>query len=686
MRVFYSLSALLDHADTLIEHKDVVSLDIFDTLLVRRVHDPDLVKLPVARFIAEKAACAGLTITWKEVQALRDSVEAGQRARNGKSHPDHEANYDEFMPEALRQIFGQAYSADLFDAVADYEMNMECAVLTPRVALVDWIRTLKEKNKKVILVSDIYLPSEYLKRLVQNKGLSGYVTNVVSSADSFRAKASGAGFQILREKYGLEPDRWLHIGDNIISDGARPTELGIEALVIHDIKEKQRKGIIRLIHSLAGIRHIWKGRNALQLMMPLESENSERQELFIDGHNLFGMMIGYFIHCLAEKCKERNIRRVYFCSREGWMFFECWRRMAPHLFAGGTAPEASYLYVSRIGLSGAACANAGLTPANATVALLPFQNEDFLDVCRVYNLDIEPLRSNLEKAGLDPEDPIKSVSAEAEEDVDPDNPFSVLLHDELFQEEVRKQGSKSRQALEEYLDSEGFFDQRDIALVDIGWLGTIQHYLYQAISHRQDKPRIHGFMLAATRMVPYPYSGKNRSDGLIFDQHKFNLATSYVLTIKDILEEICRAPHPSVIGYERLSGKVQPRLRNRSDEIAQSEMKQSEYYAPLQQGILDAVERYAISVTLLGYGSNYIRPWLNFYLVSRLAFPGSGEVSRIKHFFHQDDFAGKRVVHKKILRYYQSLWDVKPWKIALSPFIRYRYFFRHIFRMLRLWA
>jgi len=330
------------------------------------------------------------------------------------------------MPETLRQIFGESYSEDLFHAVADYEMGMESAVLEPRAKLVDWIRKLKEKRKKVILISDIYLPSKYLKRLVQDKGLSDYVADVVSSADTFRAKASGTGFDIVRENHAIDPDRWLHIGDNIISDGVRPGNLGIDALVIQDVGEKQRKGIARLIHSLAGIRHIWKGRNVLQLMMPLEEDNAEHPELFVDGHNLFGMLIGYFLHRLAEKCKERNIQRIYFCSREGWMFYECWRRMAPHLYAGGTAPEARYLYVSRMGLSGAACANVGLTAANATVALLPFQNVDFLDICRVYNLNIEPLRPHLDRAGLDPEDPIDLVSADGAEGVNPDNPFPFL--------------------------------------------------------------------------------------------------------------------------------------------------------------------------------------------------------------------------------------------------------------------
>lgn len=687
MKVFYSLGALIEHANTALDNKDVVSLDLFDTLLVRRIHDPDLVKPPVSRFIAEKAAAAGIATTWRKVQALRNGTEAAQREKNGAVYPDHEANYDDFMPEVLKHIFGDRYDDRLFESVADYEMTLETSVLAARSALVEWMAGLKRRGLKVLLVSDIYLPAHYLRRLVESKGLSQYVDDVISSADTFRAKASGAGFEVIRERHAIEPGRWLHVGDNPISDGVRPTEAGIESLVIQDIGERQRKGVARLIHSLAGVRHIWKGRDVLQVMSPLEGDNVDRPALYVDGQNLFAILIGYFLQRLAEKCREHKISRIYFCSREGWLFFECWKRMSPHLFAGADAPKASYLHVSRIALSGAASANAGLTPTNATVALLPVQNLDFLDVCRVYGLDIEPLRPFLERAGLAPDEQITPVAPDAVPgSVDPGNPFSRLLADAGFQQEVRRQGLDSRDLFESYLDSEGFFELGDVALVDIGWLGTIQHYLHQAISHREQRPNIHGFMLAATRMVPYPEGPRNRFEGLVFDQHEFSLASSYVLTVKDVLEEICRAPHPSVIGYERYDGGVRPRLRDESDTSARAEMAQSDYYSPLHEGVLDGVAHYAMSVSLLGYQSRFLKAWLNFQLVVRLAFPTSREVRRIRHFHHQDDFAGSRQVKKVFLRYYQTLWDIENWKIALLPFVRIRYYYRHISRMLRLWT
>ena len=90
-----------------------------------------------------------------------------------------------------------------------------------------------------------------------------------------------------------------------------------------------------------------------------------------------------------------------------------------------------------------------------------------------------------------------------------------------------------------------------------------------------------------------------------------------------------------------------------------------------------------MSVTLLGYDSGQIKAWLNFQLVTELAFPSARAVKRIRHFHHHDDFAGSRDINKVFIRHYQTLWDIDTWKIALIPFTRLRYYLRHMWRMLR---
>ena len=79
-----------------------------------------------------------------------------------------------------------------------------------------------------------------------------------------------------------------------------------------------------------------------------------------------------------------------------------------------------------------------------------------------------------------------------------------LLEDAGFQKEVKRQSRPSARALERYLESLNFFAHEQMAIVDIGWLGTIQRFLYNAIEHRADCPRLHGFLFGATRGVKFP--------------------------------------------------------------------------------------------------------------------------------------------------------------------------------------
>jgi len=145
-------------------------------------------------------------------------------------------------------------------------------------------------------------------------------------------------------------------------------------------------------------------------MLPLEAENTEHDELYVQGFNQFGYLFGYFMQKMAERCKELKLKRIYFCSREGWMLKKCWDLFAPWYFPNGNAPEAKYLYVSRISLARAMVGNTGLSSTEVDVALLPRGNERFSDVCRIFGLDAKPFEPYLAKQGLSVDDVISQLT------------------------------------------------------------------------------------------------------------------------------------------------------------------------------------------------------------------------------------------------------------------------------------
>jgi predicted HAD superfamily hydrolase len=680
-QTFYSVNDLLRAGRKVIGKCDTVSFDLFDTLLIRRIHDPDLLKPAVARFIATKARRAGLEWNWERVQGLRDRVEQEQRQQTSLEFEDHEARYPDFMAETLRQVFEDQYDADLLEQVTQYELRIENSMLVPRAALVEWLRALHAEGKRIVLLSDIYLPASHLQRLVAHAGFLDAVDDVISSADTFLAKASGKGYTLLQKRYALQYDRWLHVGDNPHSDGLRPSELGITALVLRDSDEKFRKALCKRYYNYSLGQPFWKGRILQQLTLPLEAENIPRSPLYVYGYTVLAPLLAGFIQGLVSSCQRDGIQRLFFFSREGWMFERIWKAMVPTLYPGTELPETSYLYVSRMALAGASCAYQGLIRDHADIVFLPTGNRDFRDVCRVFSLQVDALQPHLARFGLTPE----TVLSSAHQGYVQENRqrFNNLLSDPFFQAEVREQTRAGNQALQRYLEEQGLFNHKQVALVDIGWLGTIQRFLFEAIKHRPDAPVCRGYLFGATRGIPYPTGPCNSIEGILYDRDRFDLAGSTILYARDLFEEACRAPHPTLNGYEPTEGGYQLKFRGQEDALGAAERRQDAYFHPLQEGVLDGVSRYAAAAAVLGDGLRELRPWMHYLLVSRLAFPQATEVAEIRHRHHLDDFHGQHRPLGKHLKGQRHLWDQSPAILRWLPLLRLKFFLRTIKDRLR---
>lgn len=672
----YSLKRLIQEGRRLASECETVSFDLFDTLLVRRIHDPDLVKLPVARYIAARANLDGVVISWEKVQKIRDLIEQQQRAETAQEYVDHEACYPVFMERVLREIWAADYQPKVLEDITTYELQMESSVLVPRALLVDWLCELKEQGKRVFIISDIYLPAEHLKIVVGEAGLLDFVEDVISSADTYLAKASGKAYPLVQERYGLDCSTWLHVGDNPISDGLRPSEYGLRAIVLQDGSEKYRKSIIRRYVEYGRGRPFYRGRALQQLMLPMESEDTEQSDLYVEGYNFLGPMIGAFIQHCGDECRRLGLSKICFLSREGYTFQKVWEQCTSLLYPDGNLPDTVYLYASRMALAGASCAYEGLTLKSVNIAFLPHGNRDFTDVARIFKFDIKLMEPHLARHQLYPETCLSPMH----DGYDKENSGRLveLLEDELFQEEVRRQSRPANDALMRYLGDIGFFEHEHVAIVDIGWLGTIQRFLYNSVKHRFDCPRFHGFLFGATRGIPYPDDLKNNVQGVMYDRHRFDLSASCMLYARDVFEEACRAPHPTLDGYELTESGYELRFRGTSDTVGQAEQQQDEYFAPLQKGIIDSAARFGAASALLGYQLEDYRPWFNYVIAAKLAFPKAAEVVTIRHLHHLDDFHGNRQPTKSKQTSVKQLWDCSPLNLRLNPFLRPRFFWRHL--------
>ena len=182
---------------------EIVSFDIFDTLILRKCSTPQ----DVFTLAEEKYNSLGEA----RVRSFRESRVKAESSVRKKSRYD-EITFDEIYDE-LAGYFGQEFTARM----KALELEAEFEAVLPNDELKEFYDLLRERQKRIIITSDMYLPSEVIKKILQKCGYFGYESLYVSS--EFRlSKSRGSLFRKVLEDKSIAASKILHIGDNVKSD------------------------------------------------------------------------------------------------------------------------------------------------------------------------------------------------------------------------------------------------------------------------------------------------------------------------------------------------------------------------------------------------------------------------------------------------------------------------------------
>ncbi len=180
----------------------VVSFDIFDTLIVRPYARPT----DLFRHIEQAEGAPG----------FRDErVAAERRCRRREDDSPGEVTFDE--------IYG--HIDPKYRHLKDIEVRYERNVL-PYLPVVDVFNSMVSEGRRVVLVSDMYLPSPVIEGMLESCGIHGYERLYVSCEHGVN-KHRGGLFRKVLDDLGIQPNELLHIGDNPRGDGSIPKSMGI---------------------------------------------------------------------------------------------------------------------------------------------------------------------------------------------------------------------------------------------------------------------------------------------------------------------------------------------------------------------------------------------------------------------------------------------------------------------------
>lgn len=195
------------------KNHDIVTFDIFDTLIVRKTMQPkdifDIVEIELSN----------IDTVIKEFAKIR--IKAEDNCYKKKMNPTIYQIYDEI--ELLTES-----SKDTLQKYLEKEIETEKQFLCARKSMRDFFYEIKEK-KEIYLISDMYLPAEILTDILNGCGYTGY-KSIYVSCEQECSKNDG-----LFEKFIAEDGRRqnaIHIGDNEVSDGKSAENAGLETFLI----------------------------------------------------------------------------------------------------------------------------------------------------------------------------------------------------------------------------------------------------------------------------------------------------------------------------------------------------------------------------------------------------------------------------------------------------------------------
>ena len=300
----------------------IYSFDIFDTCLTRRCGDPKTVFEILSRRVFRDSVPS---------EIYRAFIVARIEAEN-ESYSN---------AQTLTDIYNTfRFSHPLLvskEELLKSEMQVEREMLSPIIATKKIISDIRNKGHRVLFISDMYLPGEFLASVLLEYGIMKEGDSIYVSCEQKSTKTDGSLFQIVRNKEKLNYNTWHHYGDNKHSDFDVPRKLGIHANHI----TYQYSPYQEIMHHLPALSFQYGMILAgLCRSILLEEPSHPHKDIVID---LIAPLFASFVYRVLKNAKERGINALYFCARDAYPLYRIAKTMST-LFPDLTI---EYLYISR---------------------------------------------------------------------------------------------------------------------------------------------------------------------------------------------------------------------------------------------------------------------------------------------------------------------------------------------------
>lgn len=303
----------------------------------------------------------------------------------------------------------------------------------------------------------------------------------------------------------------------------------------------------------------------------MEKKTKEIKSFFVDtkgvlSYTNYSFSLYLFVERLYNELIKEGIRSVFFLSREGEYLKKLFDAYCGKNEVKNNI-DSKYLYVSRQSTFAASLKD---TLDREDFSRLFFQYNNMSINAFLKNIGISENNRMLlqNELAYDFEDTI--------EDFRNSNEYLQLIALPLFSKLFYETVKTAKAGLLRYLNEQGFFADDKVALVDVGWKGSIQDNISRASAERNT---IKGYYLGLVGDVVT--NAYNQKKGLIFADYPIKTDFFEIWNFDShFYERLLTASHPSTKGYAQADGKMVPIFNEHGKE-----KKNYELIKPLQDAI-----------------------------------------------------------------------------------------------------
>lgn len=593
--------------------------DIFDTFLTRKV-SPEYVKMMWSQQLIKLLKLEYNAI---DIYKLRNKIEVQLGIENEENGFDREITYDSIINQLYKQL-NIDISFNIFLKKCKFlELNLEENVLISNDSILNEYRKFKEDGKKVICVSDMYLPKDMIIELFRRLNIIDIFDKIFISGDYLKNKKTGNLYDIVLKELNISCKDCVMIGDNIHSDYNIPLGKGINSIHMDSSKKCDFYSKFLVEHNP---NMIYK--NVISLSK--KTNNSFEHSIF----SLYSFIDKLYFSLLNEDTNE-----VFFLSREGEYLkklFDCYN---DKIF--GKKINSHYLYVSR--------------KATYLPSLKEIEKEDFSSLLNQYsyitileflkslnfeekeiNLIIKSYKTDIKNfinKYIVSKDNEKKYQDIITNDTNKKIPnfkdsisFQVLKSNEIFKKTYEKNRIEQKNNFINYIKSKT--DSKKIYVVDIGWNGSIQNNIQNILGESYS---VTGYYFGLSRSNPLD---KNKKYGLMFTTESRNNEFELYHQNRSLYEIILGASHGSANKYIDKNGKIEVSLFSMKEE---KELFKN-IISPLQDRMFKLYEQLIENLTNSYYDNIKLYKLFNKIQYNMLFKPNNKQISFFNNICHYENF------------------------------------------------